>query len=304
MGADSKFRGVITALMNPYDRDGNVAEKPLRQHVDFLIRAGVHGLYPCGSAGEGVLLPVEQRERIAEIVIDQAAGRVPVMIHVGAMSTRDTVELAAHAQRVGADGIGIVAPSYYPYTPAQLAQHFTRVAEAAPNLPVYLYNIPSNAKNEIPPKLTAELVAKVPNIVGIKDSSKSISKLMEYIYALSPDADIIVGSDELLLPAVTMGAQGVISAISNVIPEIVVALFNASQAGKVAEARRLQAELIEIRDALKAGPNIGGYKAAIRWRGNSEFRGIYAPLTECTPEEEARLFEALEKQAALGRFPR
>lgn len=296
------FHGVIPALMNPYDAEGRVAEKPLRDHVEFLIKAGVHGLYPCGSAGEGAVLPVEQRKRIAEIVVDQVAGRIPVMVHVGANTTRETKELAIHASKIGVDGIGVVTPYYYPYTPEQLAKHFTEVAEAVPDMPVFLYNIPGNAKNEITAKLAAQLIKSVPNIVGVKDSSKSISKLIDFLKEVGDAGKVLVGSDELILPAVAVGAVGVISAMSNVVPELVVALFNASVAGDTERARALQSDLIEIRNALKSGPNIGGYKFAIRWRGNKDFGGMIPPGTEPTEEEAAKLTEALDKQAALGRI--
>ncbi|MGE5481849.1 MAG: dihydrodipicolinate synthase family protein [Bacteroidota bacterium] len=300
MGGSSMFKGVVTALLTPYDEQGAVAEKALRKHVDFLIEAGVQGLYPCGSAGEGIVLPVAQRQRVAEIVLDQVGGRIPVMMHVGAVSTEDTVELARHAKNLGAQAIGVVAPCFYTYGPEQLARHFRLAAEAAAPLPVYLYNIPGNAKNEVTPKLAAELVRTVPNIVGIKDSSKSIAKLMAFVETLGEEAEILVGSDDQLLPAVAVGAKGIISALSNVIPEIMVALYEASAAGDWAKARKLQADANAVRNLLKSGPDIASYKFAVRWRGNEEFRGMRGPLTDVSSEDEAQLRAGLEAAAAKG----
>jgi 4-hydroxy-tetrahydrodipicolinate synthase len=295
-----KFHGVITAVMNPYEADGRIAEKPLRDHVEFLIGAGVHGLYPCGSAGECAVLDSESRKRIAEIVIDQTSQRVPVMVHVGASSTEETGELATHALEIGADAIGVVTPYYYPYTSSQLARHFTEVAQAVPSLPVFLYNIPGNAMNEISPELAGQLVREVPNIMGLKDSSKSISKLLSFLHEVASRGEVLVGSDELILPAVAAGAVGVISALSNVIPELVVALFNASVSGDIAKAQKLQHQVIEIRNILKRGPNIGGYKFAIRWRGNTDFKGMVSPGADVDENEAHLIAEGLERQVSLG----
>ncbi len=297
---DKKFHGVITALMNPYEADGRIAEKALRDHVEFLVGAGVHGLYPCGSAGECAVLGIEKRKQVAAIVVDQVARRIPVMIHVGAASTDETKELAIHAETIGADAIGMVTPYYHPYSPGQLAKHFTEVAQAVPSLPVFLYNIPGNAKNEIGAKLAGQLVREVPNIMGVKDSSKSISKLLDFLKEVGTDGEVLVGSDELILPAVAAGAVGVISALSNVIPELIVALFDSSVAGDTAKARTLQRQLIEVRNVLKKGPNIGGYKFAIRWRGNTEFKGMVSPGTDVDDNEADIIVEGLERLVELG----
>src|SRR5690554_755721 len=115
---ETLFKGIVPAVLTPLDADG-VAEERLRRHIDFLVERGVHGLYPTGTTGEGVLLSENDRRRVAEIVIDQAAGRIPVMIHVGHLSTRVTVELARHAVSVGADAVGVVAPYFYTFTQAQ-----------------------------------------------------------------------------------------------------------------------------------------------------------------------------------------
>lgn len=295
--SDGKFAGIFPALLTPVD-SGKIAEEPLRKHVDFLISAGVHGLYPLGTAGEGPLLGHSLRRRAAEIVVEQAGGRVPVMVHVGDITTEGTIALAVHAAEIGADAVGVVTPYYYGLTQAQLERHFREVARAVAPLPVFLYNIPANAKNHIAPATAARLVHEVENIAGLKDSSKDISLLQAYLEAIGPGANILVGSDELLHPAIAAGADGLISALANVAPELMVRLYRAAKNGETAEARRLQAIAIKLRDLLKAGPAIAAYKFAVRWRGNSGFRGVVAPLTECTPEEERRLAEGLEKLAA------
>lgn len=293
----TKFLGIFPAVLTPFDSSG-IAEEALRRHIDFLIDAGVHGLYPVGSAGEGPLLDHERRKRVAEIVVDQAAGRVPVMVHVGDISTEGTIALARHAADIGASAIGVVTPYYYPLTQAQLEEHFRAVAAAVAPLPVYLYNIPSNAKNEIAAATAARLIHEVANIEGVKDSSKDVAKLQSYLAAIGPDANVLVGSDDMLHPSIAAGANGLISALGNVAPELMVRLYETSTAGDATTARRLQAIAVRLRNLLKSGPHLAAYKFAVRWRGNPGFGGVIAPLTECSPDEERRLADGLESLAS------
>lgn len=303
-----RFTGIFPAVLTPIRTAGKtdtgtraeiaeVAEEALRKHVDFLIEAGVHGLYPAGTTGEGPVLSHRQRRRLAEIVVDQAAGRVPVMVHVGDISTEGTIALAVHAAEIGAAAIGVVTPYYYPLTQAQLEKHFRAVAAAVAPLPVYLYNIPENAKNEIAPATAARLIHEVENIAGLKDSSKDVVRLQSYLAAIGPAANVLIGSDDLLHPSLAAGADGLISALANVAPELMVRIYEASTSGDVATARRLQAVAVRLRNLLKSGPNIAGYKFAVRWRGIEGFGGVVAPLTDCSPDEERKLAEGLETMA-------
>jgi len=296
-----KFAGIFPAVLTPIDA-GVILEEALRRHVEFLIGAGVHGLYPLGTTGEGPLLDPSARKRVAEIVVDQVRGRVPVMVHVGDLSTDGTIALARHAAEIGADAVGAVTPYYYSLTQAQIDTHYREIAKAVAPLPVFLYNIPSNAKNTIQPATAARLVHEVENIAGIKDSSKDVALLQAYREAIGPGAKVFSGSDELLHASIATGADGLISALANVAPELMVRLYGAARAGDAAEARRLQATAIKLRDLLKEGPQIAAYKFAVRWRGNREFRGVAAPLTECSPEDERRLAEGLAKLAGEAFF--
>jgi dihydrodipicolinate synthase/N-acetylneuraminate lyase len=146
-----KLFGVTVAMVTPFDEKGQIMESSVRELVDFLIGKGVNGLYPGGTTGEMYLLTVPERKRLAEIVVKQAAGRVNVFIHVGAMAEKDTVELAQHASQIGADGIGVVTPSFFTTGARELEEYFVAIANSVPaNFPMYVYNIPQLISGFIP----------------------------------------------------------------------------------------------------------------------------------------------------------
>lgn len=288
-----QFGGVIPALLTPF-KGGTVDTAALARLVDFLIESGVHGLYPCGTTGEGMVMSAAERKLVAETVVRVARDRIPVMVHVGAASTAETVELALHARSIGAAAIGVVAPYFYSVDKMGLVRHFQAVADAVPGLPVYLYNIPGNAKNDVTPDVAKQAADACHNIAGVKDSSKDLTRLEDYVQTLGPDYAVLVGSDALFLPALTVGGTGVISAVANVFPREVLAVYEACKAGDMAKARENQYRLNQLRNALKEGPYLAAYKAALRLRG-MEFGGMKAPLREMPPEGVAKLKAALEK---------
>jgi 4-hydroxy-tetrahydrodipicolinate synthase len=292
------IHGVIPAMLTPFDANGKVDEAALRQYVEFLLARGVHGLFPCGTNGEGLLLSLEERKRVATIVVEQVDGRVPVIVHTGAINTEQTIELTKHAKSIGADAVGVVAPYYFPHDDLCLEQHFLAVANSVPDLPVYLYNIPGNAKNSISPKLASRLHKQCPNIAGIKDSSKDLNRLEEFIAANDENFTVIVGTDSLVFPALAVGAAGVVSAVANVFPEEVVKIYQYYSEGKIVEAKKQQYYVNKLRDALKMGPYITPYKEALRWRG-MDVGGQRAPLRPLTDLEKEKLWQALKDLHAL-----
>lgn len=292
-----RFEGVIPAVLTPY-RNGDVDEKALRTLVRFLCDKGVHGLYPCGTSGEGLLLSTSERKKVAEIVVDEAHGRTPVMVQVGAISTAETVDLARHAHQIGAQAIGVVAPYYYPVDKVGLVEHYTRVAEAVPEMPVYIYNIPGYARNDVTADIAKTIADRSPNVVGVKDSSKDLGKLQSYVEKLGPKYAVLVGSDALVLAALAVGGAGVISAVANSFPEPVLAVFNAFKKGDLAVAREWQQKLNKLRSLLQEGPYLASYKAALRMRG-CDFRGAKAPMREMNEEEYNKLKAGLSQLGYL-----
>ncbi|OIJ11579.1 4-hydroxy-tetrahydrodipicolinate synthase [Anaerobacillus arseniciselenatis] len=286
------IHGVIPAVLTPFTTSGEVNEKALREYVDFLIDKGVHGLFPLGTNGSGPLMSVEDRKKVISIVVEQTNKRVPVIVHTGAISTSETIEVTLHAENAGADAAAIVTPWYFPHDDVSLQLHFSAVAEAVPNLPIYLYNIPGNAKNELKPKLMKKLADQHANIKGIKDSSKDLARLQDYIATLGEGYDVVVGTDALVYPALAMGATGVVSAVGNCFPEIMVELYEAYNADDLTEAKKLQYRANQVRDALKLGSYITPYYEALKLRG-IDVGEVKLPLRPLTETEKDNLKTAL-----------
>lgn len=287
--------GVIPAVLTPFDSAGQVLCPQLTAYVNWLVEKGVHGLFPCGTNGEGPSMTREQRQLVLETVLNAAGGRVPVVAMTGAISTEETVLLTKHARMAGASAAAVVAPWYFPHDDRALEQHFSAVAEAVPDLDLYLYDIPANARNAVSPELAARIAARFPHVRGVKDSSKSLDKLKGFVQAL-PGRTVIVGTDAMVLEAMDAGAAGVVSAIADCFPEVMVSLYEAFQAGDRDKAVSLQALAVKLRDALKTGPYVHPYKLAVGWRG-LDLGGMRAPLRACTAEEAGSIRGAL---AALG----
>lgn len=290
-----EFRGIITALITPFSPSGDVEEGALRAVADFLIERGIHGLYPCGTAGEGMIMSLEERKRVAEIVIDQTNGRVPVMVHIGAACTSDAVELAKHAEDTGADAVGCVTPYYYSPDEEALIGHYRSVAEAV-NIPVFIYNIPRSTNVNITPDLMLKLL-KIPNIVGVKESSGNFVQVLKFIRKLPPETTIITGTDAYIFPALVMGAKGAITAYSNPFPEIYLELYNAYQTKDWKNARKIQLRINTLRSFLRKPP-ISPLKEALRLR--SHYAGtVKRPLRPMTKEEKETLQKKLTELGFL-----
>lgn len=241
---ERKIEGIITALITPFTKEGNIDEEALQEIVEFQVKSGIHGLYPCGTIGEGPTMSIEQRKRVAEIVVDQVKARIPVIVHIGAINTTMTVDLAKHAEKLGADALGCVTPYYFTLDDHAIIKHYKRVAETV-HIPIFVYNIPHRTNINITPNLMVKL-AKIPNIKGIKDSSRDFTQLCEYIERLGEGFTVICGTDALIIPALFMGAKGAVSAISNAFPELFVDCYDAYKKRNYEKAIALQFKIIAL----------------------------------------------------------
>jgi dihydrodipicolinate synthase/N-acetylneuraminate lyase len=265
---DAPLQGVIPPIFTPFTAGGNEVDlDALVTHADWLLSKGVHGLMPCGTTGEGPLLSAAERMQVTAVVLDVASGRAPVVAHVGAASTAETVALALDAVERGAEALSVVCPYYYRLPPPALVDHFVTVAESVPQSPVYLYNIPQLTGNALSPALAAEIHARAPNVVGIKDSTGDLQSLGEYGIIEEGRFQVICGSDGLILPALHQGAVGCVSGNANVFPELVVHLFDSVQQGHGGRAEQLQATLDRVRSILLDGRSIGLMKQMLGQRG-------------------------------------
>lgn len=275
------MKGVITgvnpATLTPFAKGGRqIDEGAFVRLLQFLIAAGVDGLYVAGTTGEFPLLSLEERKRLAALAVKAAKHQAKVVVQTGCVSTKDTIALTAHARELGADAAGVVTPYYYKCDEASLLAHYGEVARSVPDFPLYVYNIPSFAGNDLKPALLKELRARHDNIVGIKDTTRDLERFQEYLAALSPRKDVIMGTDTLILPSLVLGGVGNVSAVANVIPEVVVSLYRSFKAGKLKEAAKHQASINRLKQILKIGAGLASYKGALPLRG-LEFGGERLP---------------------------
>jgi 4-hydroxy-tetrahydrodipicolinate synthase len=264
---DWKLKGIIVPLLTPFDSAGTVDVAAVCQLVNFLIERGIHGLFPGGTTGEGPLLTLDERRELAEIILKEAAGRVPVIIQVGALTTRDTIALAQHAQAAGANAAAVVTPYYYRLTDEALFRYFEQVAASVPDFPIFLYNIPQLTGNNISSELVTRLVERCPNIIGMKDSSGSLATLTACLPLRAGHFNAVNGSDGMILAAMAMGINACVSGNANVFPELLVALYHAATSGDLVHARELQRQVDGVRRILADGGDLSLFKAILARRG-------------------------------------
>lgn len=243
--------GIIPAMVTPFDDNYEIDESALRQLTRRLIRAKVDGLFCLGTNGEFFSLTFEEKLRVAEIVMEEAQGKLPVYVGAGCASTKETAELAVRLERMGVDALSVITPYFLTYTQAELLGHFREVADAC-GLPVLLYNIPARTGNSLQPQTVKEL-SQVPNIVGIKDSSGSFDTILQYIELSGPDFAVLAGTDSLILPTLMAGGHGAIAATANVFPETVKSIYEKWQQGDLEEAELQQRKLRALRSAFALG---------------------------------------------------
>jgi len=274
-------RGMIIPLLTPFQEDGSLDEQALRRLARRLIAAGVHGLFPAGSTGEFFALSQEERCRVIEIVIEEAAGQVPVYAGTGAISTREAIQLTRAAETLGADAVVVITPFYLAPSQDELYAHYAAIAEST-SLPVIPYNNPGRTGGVNLAPATVARLAAIDNLVGIKDSSGNLAQTAEYVSETPNDFAVFQGRDDLFFPSLAMGAVGGVAATGNVAPELVVELYEAFIAGDWERARAAQIKLSLLRRALSLGTFPSVLKAAMGMIGEpvGPPRGPVAPLSE------------------------
>lgn len=235
------FTRIYTALVLPCNADESINWDSVRRLVDRQIEDGVEGFYCCGSSGEGLLMTLEERKRFVEVVVDQAAGRVPVIAHIGTIRTADVIELAKHAREVGCVAISMIPPYYYKFSQNELAGYYEDVIKAVPDMPVILYNIPQFTGIEFS-KANASRLLDNPNIIGVKHTSSNLFSL-ERMATAYPEKVLINGFDEQYLAALSIGAVATVSTTANLFAPLFVAIRDAYQRGDMAKAKEYQQAL-------------------------------------------------------------
>ncbi len=261
------FKGAIVAIVTPFKK-GAVDEEALRGLIEFQIEGGTDGIVPCGTTGESATVSHEEHSRIIEITVDAVRKRVPVIAGTGSNSTREAIRLTEHAHKVGADGALMITPYYNKPTQEGLYQHFKAVAEAVP-IPIVPYNVPSRTGGNILPETVARL-SKISNIVGIKEATGDLRQVSKVVELCGDNLAVLSGDDFTVLPILAVGGKGVISVVSNIIPEDMAAMIDAFEAGDLKKARDLHFKMSPIMDGCFLETNPIPVKEALVMMGKIE----------------------------------
>ncbi|MGC8602416.1 MAG: 4-hydroxy-tetrahydrodipicolinate synthase [Desulfomonilaceae bacterium] len=261
------FSGAFTAIVTPF-KDGQVDEKGLRNLIRFGIDGGVSGFIPCGTTGESPTLSYEEHHRVIELTVKEVAGQVKVIAGTGSNSTSEAISLTKHAKKAGADAALLVSPYYNKPTQEGLFKHFAAVAEAV-DIPLILYNIQGRTSVNIE-NSTVQRLSKIQNIVGVKEASGSILQMSEVIRLCGPEFDVLSGDDQMTFPLMALGGKGVISVVTNIIPDRMSSLVRHMLAGEIEKARAIHFEIFELCQTMFCETNPIPIKAALGLMGKIE----------------------------------
>jgi 4-hydroxy-tetrahydrodipicolinate synthase len=291
-----EIRGCGTALVTPFRKDGSVDEVALRRLVQFQLGEGIDFLVPCGTTGETPTLEHGEYMGVIRLVVQEAGGKVPIIVGVGGNNTKKVCDLAAEVEELEVQGILSVAPYYNKPTQEGLYQHFTAIAQST-DLPVILYNVPGRTASNIEPNTVGRL-AQIPNIIGIKEASGNIVQQMEVLNAVPAGFSVVSGDDAFTFPLIAVGGVGVISVVANEIPGLMVRLSHLALEGKYDEARKLNAQLLPLIQANFIETNPVPVKAALAMMGMIE--EVYRlPMVPLKPENRAKLEKVLAAQGLV-----
>ena len=274
------LKGIYTALVTPF-RNGNLDEKAFRNLIEFQLKGGINGVVPCGTTGEAPTLSYEEHEKVIELAVKYVNGKVPVIAGTGSNSTQEAIELTAGAKKLGADFCLLTTPYYNKPTQEGLYQHFKAIAEAV-NIPLILYNIPGRTGINMTPETILRL-SKIRNIVGIKEAAGSLTQVSDIYRLTKGKFTILSGDDNLFLPMMSVGAVGVISVASNIIPKEMQSLYKAFLIEKnIRMAMYIHTRLMPLFQGIFVETNPIPIKEAMAYMGmvSKEFRLPLCPLSD------------------------
>jgi len=261
------FEGVLPAIITPFFRDSSMSLdlEGLESNIESLLQRGVHGIVPCGSTGESATLTFEEHETVIARTVEVVDGRVPVLAGTGSNSTAEAMRLTRSAKDAGADGALIISPYYNKPNRSGLIKHFTKLADL--DLPIVIYNVPGRTAQNLQPDLVAEL-AEHPNIVGIKEASGDITQISRIIEETQDeDFSVLSGDDAMTLPILAIGGAGVISVAANIVPGLMVEMYESFSAGDLAHAQDLHYILSPLMRAMFIDTNPIPVKKAVELLG-------------------------------------
>ena len=300
MSRDIKdFKGVIPAVLSVFDKDENLDEQGTREFIRYLMSMDIGGLYVTGSTGETWLMTAEERMRQVEIVMEEVGDKVPVVVHVGAMSTREAVKLAKHAEQFGAAGVSSVPPFYFKYNADQIFNYYKDVAEAT-SLPMIVYNIP------LAGMMTVDQIIRlstIENVKGVKYTGTALFEVMQIKDGCKEGFQVYGGCDELGSSNIAIGVDGIMGSFYNVIADHYIKIWNAVKASDVALATKLQRQAVHV---IFAGINSGSMMACMKvWLRAAGLPGGWSrrPFSNISEEEEKALVAklvAIDEEDGIG----
>ena len=295
------FSGVGTALITPFRADGSLDEPAVRRLARRQIDAGIHFLSPCGTTGEAPTLTHQEKLRIVELVVEEAAGKVPVLAGAGGYDTREVIELARDLERIGVDGILSVTPYYNKPTPEGLYRHFSAIADAT-QLKMVLYNVPGRTGVNLDVATVVRLSAH-PNIVGVKEASANVVQMCEIVASTPDDFMLVSGDDPLIVAVMGIGGRGIICVTSNQTPAECAQIVELCERGDFAGARRLYQWLLPLIQANFVEANPIPCKAGMAMMGLIEetYRLPLVPPVAATRERLSRALQQLKLHGAAAR---
>ena len=284
------FHGTITALVTPF-KNGTIDEEAYRAHIEWQIEQGVNGLVPCGTTGESATMSHAEHEAAIRICVDQVKGRVPVIAGAGSNNTTEAVSLTKHAKSVGADAVLLISPYYNKPTQEGIYQHFKAINDAVA-IPMFVYNVPGRTGSNILPSTQARMARELGHVIGCKEATANLVQISDIIEQCPEDFILLPGDDFTVVPTYSVGGKGVISVVSNVVPNQVQDLALAALAGDFDTAAALQIGLNPLTDALFWEVNPIPVKEAMAMLGYN-CGPCRLPLTAMTTENRKRLEKVL-----------
>ncbi|MCM8818410.1 MAG: dihydrodipicolinate synthase family protein [Candidatus Omnitrophica bacterium] len=284
-----KFYGVYPALLTPFNEKGNLSEKKLRNIVKFLISKGVDGFYVCGSTGEGLLMDIEERKRVVEIIKEEVGNKAKIIVHIGgSLNTKNGILLAKHSEKLKVDALSSIPPIYYRFSFQEIYNYYNQVANST-SLPFFIYYIPYTTGISLKDEEFLKL-GEIKNIIGLKYTYSDFYLLQNLLLKMKGKWIAFSGADELFLPALTMGVCGSIGSTQNVLPEIFIEIYKSFKEGNIEKAIKLQKRITEAVCLIQKYGGITSWKFALKLRG-IDAGYSREPFLKDLPEHKKRNFK-------------
>ncbi|MDX6447168.1 MAG: 4-hydroxy-tetrahydrodipicolinate synthase [Blastocatellia bacterium] len=292
------MRGCATALVTPFKADGAIDEDRLRALVDRQIKAGVRLLVPCGTTGESATMSEAEDQRVIAITVEVARGRARVIAGTGSNSTSAAIDYSQRARDLGADAMLQVAPYYNKPTQEGMYAHFRAIAEAVPETPVMLYNVPGRTSSNISAQTVLRLARDYENIVAVKEASGDLTQIMQILRERPENFRVLSGDDAVTLPLIALGADGIVSVASNEIPDLMSRMTELALEGNWSEARALHYRLLPLMEINFIESSPGPVKAAMAMMGLLE-ENFRLPLVPIQEQSRKRIREVIAELGLL-----